>query len=113
MKKDFRVYLDDILESSSLIAKYISGKNKEQFDNDSEMQDAVIRRLEVIGEAIKRLPMEFREQHPEIEWKSATGMRDILIHQYDEIETKQIWLTVTEILPPFKIQIEKLLQQIS
>lgn len=77
------------------------------------MQDAVIRRLEVIGEAIKRLPMEFREQHTEIEWKSATGMRDILIHQYDEVETKQIWLTVTEILPPFKNQIEKLLQQLS
>lgn len=113
MKKDFRVYLDDIIESSSLIAKYISGKNKEQFANDSEMQDAVIRRLEVIGEAIKRLPMEFREQHSEIEWKNATGMRDILIHHYDEIETKQIWLTVTEILPPFTIQIEKLLQQIS
>ena len=113
MKKDFRVYLDDIIESSSLIANYISGKNKEQFDNDSEMQDAVIRRLEVIGEAIKRLPMKFREQHSEIEWKSATGMRDILIHHYDEVETKQIWLTVTEILPPFKIQIEKLLQKIS
>ena len=113
MKKDFRVYLDDIIESGSLIAKYISGKNKEQFDDDSEMQDAVIRRLEVIGEAIKRLPMEFREQHTEIEWKSATGMRDILIHQYDEVETKQIWLTVTEILPPFKNQIEKLLQQLS
>jgi uncharacterized protein with HEPN domain len=113
MKKDYRVYLDDIIESSSLIAKYISGKNKEQFDNDSEMQDAVIRRLEVIGEAIKRLPMEFREQYSEIEWKSATGMRDILIHHYDEVETKQIWLTVTEILPSFKIQIEKLLQQLS
>ena len=113
MKKDFRVYLDDIIESCSLIAKYISGKNKAQFDKNSEMQDAVIHRLEVIGEAIKRLPMEFREQHSEIEWKNATGMRDILIHHYDEVETKQVWLTVTEILPPFKIQIEKLLQQIS
>jgi uncharacterized protein with HEPN domain len=72
MKRDLRVYLDDIIESCSLIAKYIEGKNQEQFDKDTAMQDAVNRRLEIIGEAVKRLPMEFRDQHPEIEWRSAT-----------------------------------------
>lgn len=112
MKKDLRVYLDDVIESCSLIAKYIKDKNKEQFDNDSKMQDAVIRRLEVIGEAIKRLPMEFRDQHTEVEWKSATGLRDILIHHYDEVEIKQVWYTITEILPSFKLQIEEALRQI-
>ena len=111
MKKDLRVYLDDIVHSSYLIDRYISGKSKEQFDNDDALQDSVIRRLEIIGEAIKRLPMDFREQHSKIEWKKATGLRDILIHHYDEIETNQIWLTITVILPPFTLQIEKLLKQ--
>ncbi|MGI8420631.1 MAG: HepT-like ribonuclease domain-containing protein [Candidatus Levyibacteriota bacterium] len=65
MTKDFRVYLDDVIQSCTLIAEYISGGNKEQFDNDTSKQDAVIRRLEIIGEAVKRLPLEFREQHIE------------------------------------------------
>jgi uncharacterized protein with HEPN domain len=66
MKKDFRVYLDDVIISSVAIAKYIQGKTKEEFDQNGELQDAVIRRLEIIGEAAKRLPREFRDQHPEI-----------------------------------------------
>ena len=75
MKKDFRVYLDDIIESSDLIDTYIKGLSKEDFDNSTDIQDAVTRRLEIIGEAVKRLPSEFRDQHPEIVWKKATGMR--------------------------------------
>ena len=110
--KDLRVYLDDILKSTKLIARYIKGKTKEEFDDTEEIQDAVIRRLEIIGEAIKRLPMDFREQYPEIEWKKATGLRDILIHHYDEVETKQIWITITEILPLFEKQIGELLKQL-
>lgn len=111
MKKDLKVYLDDIVKSSTSIAKYVEGKSKENFSKDEKVQDAVIRRLEIIGEAVKRLPQEFRDQHPEIAWKGATGMRDVLIHMYDDVDTGQVWLTATEVLPPFKIQIERLLKQ--
>ncbi|MDQ3099605.1 MAG: DUF86 domain-containing protein [bacterium] len=111
MKKDFSIYLQDIIKSSASVAKYIKNKNRSDFDEDEQLQDAVIRRLEIIGEAIKRLPQEFRDQHLEIEWKKAAGMRDILIHMYDEVATEQVWLTVTNDIPFLRSQLEILLNK--
>lgn len=112
MKKDFRVYLDDIVDSCTKIAQYINGKDQKSFEEDTELQDAVIRRLEIIGEAIKRLPEDFRNQHLQITWRKAAGMRDVLIHAYDEVQYDQVWKTVAETLPPFKIQIQDLLKEL-
>lgn len=112
MKKDLGLYLKDIVKSCNFIMEYIQGKTKEDFDKSNELQDAVIRRLEIIGEAVKRLPQEFREQHQEIKWKGPAGMRDVLIHMYDEVETDQVWETIINVLPPFKSQIEQLLQHL-
>ncbi|MBI4079497.1 MAG: DUF86 domain-containing protein [Candidatus Levybacteria bacterium] len=111
MKKDIKVYLEDVIKSSNLIVKYIEGVTKEAFENDVVRQDAVTRRLEIIGEAIKRLPPEFRQEHPEIAWKKATGMRDILIHAYDEVDLDQVWDTITKVLPLFIKQVKKLLEE--
>lgn len=112
MKKSLRVYLKEIITSCNSIANYIERKTKEDFDNDEELQDAVIRRLEIIGEAVKRLPQEFRNKHQEVAWKGPAGMRDVLIHMYDEVETDQVWQTITNILPSFKSQIEQLLSEL-
>jgi uncharacterized protein with HEPN domain len=110
MNKEQRVYLDDISTSCQRISEYIKGVRKAQFEKDLELQDAVIRRFEIIGEAIKRLSREFRGQHPGIAWRKATGMRDILIHAYDEVDLEQVWDTITEALPSISKQIKKLLQ---
>ena len=67
MIKDIRVYLDDIIESSEKIASYIAGKDKSEFENNTELQDAIIRRLSIIGEAIKRIPQDFQNRHHQIE----------------------------------------------
>lgn len=90
MIKGTKVYLEDILESCNRIAEYIQGKSKEGFEDDTELQDAIIRRLEIIGEAIKRIPKEFRDQHPDVAWRKAAGMRDILIHNEEGIKTSPL-----------------------
>ena len=69
---------------------------------DKLLQDAVIRNFEVIGEASKRLPPEFRDQHPEIPWRRITAFRDVLIHAYDRVDLKEVWSIVEQELPPLK-----------
>lgn len=112
MTKDLRVYLDDIVKSGDRIAKYIRNHDLGSFENDDQLQDAVVKRLEVIGEAVKRLPEEFRNQHSHISWRGATGTRDWLVHHYDDINPKQVWITATEVLPRFKEQVEKLMGEL-
>ncbi len=110
MKKDLRVYLEDIIVSCDRIAQYIHSETQKQFNEDIELQDAVIRRLLIIGEAVKRLPEDYREKHHNIDWRKATGMRDVLIHNYDDLDMNRVWITITVILPQFKNQIEKLME---
>lgn len=112
MKKDIAVYLEDIVESIIHIEKYIQGASLETFKTDDYMQDAVIRRFQIIGEATKHIPEEIRKEHSEIPWKYATGMRDILIHDYDDVNLERLWKTCKEDLPDFKRQIGELLQKI-
>jgi len=99
--KDYRVYLAQILERIDRIEEF-TRKGKDFFMADKLLQDAVIRNFEVIGEASKRLPPEFRDQHPEIPWRRITAFRDVLIHAYDRVDLKEVWSIVEQELPPLK-----------
>ncbi|MBA3723550.1 MAG: DUF86 domain-containing protein [Candidatus Levybacteria bacterium] len=113
MKRDPRLYLDDILKSIMLLEKYLDGISKEQFYLSEEKQDVAARRIEIIGEATKRLSDDFKRQHTDIPWKTMAGMRDILIHQYDNIDLDVIWEAATRHIPPLKTQIQELLKEYS
>ncbi|HVF69221.1 MAG TPA: DUF86 domain-containing protein [Xanthomonadales bacterium] len=110
MKKDITIFLNHILESITLIEKYIDGVKEDQFHMSTEKQDLAVRRLEIIGEATKNLPTEFREKYPDIPWKQMAGMRDKISHQYFDIDYNIVWDTVKNMLPPLKKQIEEILR---
>ena len=109
MKRDYRVYLDDIIESIELIQKYTADVTEDEFRKSVEIQDAVIRRLEIIGEAVKHIPSEMKKKYPDIPWKKITGARDIFVHEYFGVRLERVWDTIVKDLPPFKQQVEKLL----
>ncbi len=101
MRKDPRVYLAQILERIDRILEYIAG-GRDAFLADRKTQDAVIRNLEVIGEAMKRVPEEYRKEHPDIPWRQLAGLRDILIHQYEGVSIPQVWLMADKGLRPLR-----------
>lgn len=109
MIKDDSIYLDHIIESFERISDYLTGISYDDFINDEEKQDAVIRKLEVAGEATKRLSPEFRERYPQIEWRAIAGMRDKLIHDYLDVDLDMVWETaiadIPSILPTLKVLI--------
>lgn len=94
-----REYLLDILESARLACGYLRDKTEQEFLNDVQCQDSVIRRLEVIGEAARRISDEGRAALPELPWKAMIGMRNVMIHGYDDVDLTVVWNTVKDDLP--------------
>lgn len=109
MPRDYKVYLDDILEASARIRNYTSGLTLEGFKNDTKTLDAVVRNLEVIGEAAKKVPDDVRSRHSDVEWKKIAGLRDILIHEYFGIDVNIIWDILKNKLPSLEEQVRKIL----
>ncbi|MCC5927101.1 MAG: DUF86 domain-containing protein [Bacteroidetes bacterium] len=104
------VYLQDILESIDHIQRFLDGVSEENFYENVEKQDAVLRRLEIIGEAVKHLPEEIREKHPDIPWRQIAGMRDIIIHEYFGVTLGMIWVVATEDIHDLKAKVEEIIE---
>lgn len=106
--RDIRLFLEDILGAISNIRAYTAGITYEAFANDGKTIDAVVRNLQIIGEAVKNIPQDTRKKHPDINWSAAAGMRDRLIHEYFGISNPIIWETIRADLPIFEAQIKKI-----
>jgi uncharacterized protein with HEPN domain len=110
MPKDYRIYLNDIIECIEKIINYTTGYSLVVFYNDAKTIDAVIRNLEIIGEAARRLPEEIRIKFPGVEWHKIISLRNILIHEYPGIDLETIWDIIENKLSPLKEQVKEILQ---
>ncbi|MEC4816715.1 MAG: DUF86 domain-containing protein [Scytonema sp. PMC 1069.18] len=108
---DDRVFIQDILERIERIEAYTKG-GKEEFFQSLLIQDGVIRSFEVIGEAVKLLSIELRQNYPEVPWRRIAGFRDVLIHNYMGIDLNELWNVVERNLPNLKERIVVILQEL-
>jgi len=92
-------YLLDILQSAYKIQEFVRGVDEAEFMKDSMRQDAVVRRIEVIGEATRRISQEFRMLHPDVPWQQMTGMRNRLIHEYERVDLLEVWNVAQKDIP--------------
>lgn len=106
-------YLSHILESIDMIEDYLADTLETEFYRNQQLQDSVIRRLEIIGEASKLVSEDLKKLSPQIAWREATDMRNFLIHAYFGIDYKIIWQTVINELPSLKKEIEKIFLHLS
>lgn len=111
MPRDYKVFLEDILEAINKIHRYTAGLSQEAFRKDEKTLDAVVRNLEVIGEAVKKLPARIRSKHPQVDWRKIAGLRDILIHEYFGIDVEIIWDILENKLPLLEREVKKIVSK--
>ena len=112
MSKSIKALLQNIEQSSEIAMTYIKGISQRQFLEDVGLQDKIIRRLAIIGEAVKGLPKDFWEKHSSIAWKDIAGMRDILVHEYYDVNSLLVWRVAKKQVPQLLRYVSKTIESI-
>ena len=108
MKRDAGLFIEDILQNIKDIKSFSKGLTKEKFQNNKLKQNAIIRSLEIIGEAVKNIPISFKEKYPKIPWKEIAGFRDVLSHAYFGVSMDRVWNIIEKDLPVLEKEISKI-----
>lgn len=111
--RDFSDYLNDILEAIDDIQSFTKNMSLKNLESDKKTLYAVIRCLEILGEAVRKIPKNVKERYPDIPWKEIAGIRDKLIHEYFGVDTQTIWDTIQEDLSPLKDTITNIINDLN
>jgi len=109
MSRDYKLFLQDILEAAQHVEEFVKDMGFDDFGQDEKTSSAVIRKLEVIGEAVKNIPTGIRNAYPHVKWKDFAGMRDRLIHGYFGVDLNLVWNTAAIIIPKLVIDISRII----
>src|SRR3989344_6514933 len=108
MKRDYKLYLNDIRESIQRIEEYAHHISEENFKKNKQLQDAVIRRFEIIGEASRNIPRALKEKNKQVPWISMSLFRDLTVHGYFEVSINRVWKVFKEDIPKIKESLSKI-----
>ncbi|HID95113.1 MAG TPA: DUF86 domain-containing protein [Candidatus Latescibacteria bacterium] len=112
MKREVGDYIEDIIGAMDKTMNFVKNISYEEFTRDDKTAFAVVRALEIIGEAVKNIPDDIRKNYPEIPWKDMSGMRDKVIHKYFGVKLSIVWRAIKEEIPPLKPLFEKILKEL-
>lgn len=110
-KRDYVMFLEDIIDSTEKMEKFVDGLNLEKFKEDEKTIFAVIKAFEIIGEATKNIPARVKNKYKEVPWRQMAGMRNVLIHEYFGVNMNRVWKTIKEDMPDLKNKISKMLEE--
>jgi uncharacterized protein with HEPN domain len=110
MSRDYRLYLEDVLGSCDKILRFTAQMSFDQFVNDEKTYDAVVRNLEIIGEAAKNLPEDIRLRYPGIEWRKIAGLRDVIAHEYFGIDDDILWDIIQNKISSLQEEVRRIME---
>lgn len=113
MKRNYEDYLEDILDSIYAIEIFVNGMTKNEFIRDLKTIYATRKAIEIIGEAAKKIPISIRDKYQDIPWREIAGMRDVLVHDYFNVDLNVLWKTVQEDIPKLKSMFVKIIEDLN